>query len=87
MTNAIAQQPQANETAPVEDTRPAWERVADWLANRTPEEIEATRRRLDAASRPPRPLPEGKTLSDMVCGTWPGDETDEEVAEALERLS
>ncbi len=87
MMNATTEQVRENETLPAEDAKPPWERVADWLANRTPEEIEQTRRRLDAASRPPRPLPEGKTLSDMFCGTWPGDETDEEIAEALERLS
>ena len=87
MTNAMTAAPTEIETPSAEDSKPAWERVADWLANRTPEEIEETRRRLNAASRPPRPLPEGKTLSDMVCGTWPGDETDEEVAAALDRLS
>ena len=58
-----------------------------WLTNRTPEEIEATRQRLLATSRPPRPIPEGKTLSDMIEGKWPGDETDEQIREALERLS
>ena len=57
------------------------------LLNRTPEEIEATRTRLLAASRPPRPLPAGKTFVDVVCGQWPGDETDEEVFEALRELS
>jgi hypothetical protein len=58
-----------------------------WLTNRTPEEIEETRRRLIALSPPPTPIPEGKTLSDMVEGKWPGDETDEQIREALERLS
>jgi len=87
MTNAIAEQPQEIETELAEDTKPAWERELEWLANRTPEEIEEARRELKAASRPSRPLPEGKTLSDMVCGKWPGDETDEEIAAALERLS
>ena len=55
--------------------------------NRTPEEIQAARDRIWANSRPPRPLPEGKTLDDVVQGTWPGDETDEEIREMLERLS
>ena len=32
-------------------------------------------------------LPEGKTLEDVVVGMWPGDETDEEIFAALERLS
>jgi hypothetical protein len=57
------------------------------LAHRTDEEIEETRRRIFALSPPPRPLPEGKTLADVVEGKWPGDETDEQVREALDRLS
>jgi predicted DNA-binding antitoxin AbrB/MazE fold protein len=58
-----------------------------WLTNRTDAEIEETRRRLNALSPPPAPIPEGKTLSDMVEGKWPGDETDEQINEALKRLS
>ena len=57
------------------------------LKSRTDAEIEAARRRLDALSPPPAPIPEGKTLSDMVEGKWPGDETDEQINEALKRLS
>jgi predicted DNA-binding antitoxin AbrB/MazE fold protein len=76
---------------PVEVEDPsALERELAWaesLKMRTDAEIEATRRRLDALSRPPAPIPEGKTLSDMVEGTWPGDETDEQINEALKRLS
>ena len=59
----------------------------DWLANRTAEEKAQTLAELLAASRPARPLPEGKTLADVLEGQWPGDETDEQVREALERLS
>ena len=59
----------------------------DWLGSRTPADIEETRRRLFSHSPQPRPIPDGKTLSDMVEGKWPGDETDEEVHAALERLS
>ena len=58
-----------------------------WLASRTEADKEAARRRLDALSPPPAPIPEGKTLSDMVEGKWPGDETDEQINEALKRLS
>jgi predicted DNA-binding protein len=58
-----------------------------WLTSRTPEEIEETRRQLIARSRAPTPIPDGMTLSDMVEGKWPGDETDEQVYEALEKLS
>jgi hypothetical protein len=57
------------------------------ITNRTPEEIAAARERLFAATPPPRELPEGKTVLDVVMGTWPGDETDEQVFEALARLS
>ncbi len=57
------------------------------LLNRTPEEVEAARVRLFKSSRPPRPLPEGKTLEDVLAGQWPGDETDEQVYEALRKLS
>jgi hypothetical protein len=55
------------------------------LLNQTPEEKAQARAELFAASRPPRPLPEGKTLGDVL--QWPGDETDEEVFEALRKLS
>ncbi|MCI0660280.1 MAG: hypothetical protein L0220_04330, partial [Acidobacteria bacterium] len=36
------------------------------ITNRTPKEIEAARARLFAQSRPPRPLPEGKPLPDVI---------------------
>jgi predicted DNA-binding antitoxin AbrB/MazE fold protein len=62
----------------------AW---AEGLKNRTAAELEEDRRRLFALSPPPRPIPEGKTLSDVVEGMWPGDETDEQINEALKRLS
>ncbi len=65
----------------------ALEREIRWATTRTPEQIMAARERNRLKSRPPRPLPPGKTLSDMVEGTWPGDETDDQVCEALARLS
>ncbi len=65
----------------------ALEREIRWLTSRTPEEIMKTRDELERISRPPTPLPPGKTLSDMVEGKWPGDETDEQIREALEKLS
>ena len=55
--------------------------------NRTAEEIAAARARLLQASPAPREIPEGKTLEDMVIGQWPGDETDEQIFEVLERIS
>jgi hypothetical protein len=57
------------------------------LRNRTPEEIAKTRAEYLALATPGKPLPPGKTLADMVVGQWPGDETDEEILAALERLS
>lgn len=57
------------------------------LKNRTPEQVAADRDRLLALSPPPRPLPPGKTLEDVLAGLWPGDETDEQILEALEKLS
>jgi predicted DNA-binding antitoxin AbrB/MazE fold protein len=72
-------------TPPAEET--PLEREIRRLTSRTPEEIIAAREELERISRPARPLPPGKTLSDMVEGKWPGDETDEQIREALERLS
>jgi predicted DNA-binding antitoxin AbrB/MazE fold protein len=63
------------------------ERAIQRIQSRTPQQIEADRQRLLASSRPPRPLPPGKTLADVVVGTWPGDETDEEINAELEKLS
>jgi len=57
------------------------------LTGRAPEQIAADRDRILALSSPPRPLPPGKTLADVVVGQWPGDETDEQIRDALERLS
>ncbi len=55
--------------------------------SRTEAEMLADRAEIFAASPEPRPLPPGKTLEDVVAGTWPGDETDEEIDQALEDLS
>ena len=55
--------------------------------SRTHEEIQSARDRIFAASPLPMPLPEGKTIFDMVEGMWPGDETDEEIERWLEELS
>jgi hypothetical protein len=59
----------------------------NWLANLTDEDKARILAEVLAASPPARPLPEGKTLADVLEGQWPGDETDEEVNEALKRLS
>jgi len=57
------------------------------LANRTPEERLAERERAMKRVRKGRPLPEGMTAFVAAQGLWPGNETDEEIREALERLS
>ena len=51
---------------------------------RTPEEVYEIRRRCSAKGRRARPLPPGMTLEDVVVGKWPGNETDEQVREAME---
>ena len=75
-----------SETAP-EDAVESLEAALDRMVNRSPAEVEAARERILAASPPPRELPEGKTLLDVIMGKWPGDETDEQIREALDRLS
>ena len=75
---------------PAVDPEPACDPLALAIArlkNRTPDQVAADCDRLLALSPPPRPLPPGKTLADVVVGMWPGDETDEQIREALEKLS
>jgi predicted DNA-binding antitoxin AbrB/MazE fold protein len=74
------------ETNPPE-VNEALEREIRRLTSRTPDEIMAARERILYASPPARPLPEGKTHAEVVQALWPGDETDEQVREALEKLS
>ena len=64
-----------------------YEEALSHAMNRTAEEIAAARARLLQASPAPREIPEVKTLEDMVIGQWPGDETDEQIFEVLERIS
>ena len=65
----------------------ALEEAIATLVNRTPEEIERTRTELFKIMDRPRPLPEGKGLIEVISGQWPGDETDNEISEALKRVS
>ena len=53
----------------------------------SPEQVQADREEIFKTARRDHLLPEGKTLSDVVEGMWPGDETDEQIYEMLERLS
>ena len=74
------------EDAPVTADDDCTPPVYRW-ANRTPEQKLADREEAMKWIRPGRPLPPGKTFFEVVQGTWPGDETDEEVNRALEGLS
>jgi hypothetical protein len=57
------------------------------MTNRSPEEKAAARERTLATYQPRRPLPPGKTFSEVIAGQWPGSETDAQVYAALEDLS
>ncbi len=57
------------------------------LINRTPEQKLADRAEAMKYVRKGRPLPPGKTFFEVIEGTWLGDETDEQIHEALEKLS
>lgn len=63
------------------------EQEIERITNRSPEELRANWEHILSVSPPPRPLPPGKTLADVLAGQWPGDETDEEILAALEELS
>ena len=55
--------------------------------NRTSSEVETSRSKLLALAQPPRGLTDGRTLAESIMGKWPGDETDEQIVEALKKLS
>ena len=59
----------------------------DRLNSRTSAEVDASRKRVLDRSAAPRPLPLGKTLDDAIVGQWTGDETDDQIYEALRNLS
>ena len=56
------------------------------MKNRTPEERAAMRARVMAGTPEPLPIPAGQTIFDVL-PRLQGNETEEEVYEALERLS
>ena len=62
-------------------------RVRYAMTHRTPEQIAEAQVRAIETYQPIRTVPPGKTLADVVCGQWPGDETDEEIEAALRELS
>ncbi len=57
------------------------------MTSRTPEQVLADRETILKTARRARQLPPGKTLADVVAGTWPGDESDDVIRMQLERLS
>jgi hypothetical protein len=59
----------------------------EWLTHRGPEEVRSARERILGATPPPRDVPAGKTVLDMMEGKWPGTETDAEILDALGRIS
>jgi DNA/RNA-binding domain of Phe-tRNA-synthetase-like protein len=65
----------------------AYEVALKRWTNRTPEQKRIDREELVKRARKGRPLPEGKTIHDVLVGQWPGDETDEQIRRALEDLS
>jgi len=69
------------------DNEPTVEERLTAFERRTPEELARDRERIFAASRPPRPLPPGKTLEDVIVGALPDDKSEQEILEALAELS
>ena len=62
-------------------------RARDAMTHRTPEQIAEAQIRAMELYRPLRTVPPGKTLADVISGQWPGDETDEQIEDALRELS
>jgi hypothetical protein len=65
----------------------ALSRAIAQIRTRSPQEKEDISHRILAQARQPKALPQGKTLSDMVVGKWPGTETEPEIAQLLQELS
>lgn len=58
-----------------------------YMKNRTPKQIAAARERLHAGTQLPRPLPEGKTLEDVVVGQIDFGVSDVELSRILDDIS
>lgn len=61
--------------------------ATDRIRSRTPDQLREDRERILGLTPEPRPLPECKTLFDVVEATWPGDESEERVRASLVELS
>jgi hypothetical protein len=59
----------------------------EWLRRRSAEEVLAARARILGGSAAPHDVPAGKTVLDVMEGSWPGSETDAEIRDALDRIS
>ena len=73
--------------AEIDDSLEAISKAVARIQSRSHEQMLIDRERILGLTPDPRPLPRGKTLFDVVEGTWPGDETDEQIRESLEKLS
>lgn len=69
------------------DDPQAFSRAFAQMKNRTPSEIAAVCEKIFRFAKPPRHLPENESIIDVVFGKISGDETDEEVFTALQKLS
>jgi hypothetical protein len=65
----------------------ALSKAVDQIRSRTQAERDENRKRILAHARQPHDLPEGKTLTEMVVGKWPGTETDQEISQLLKEIS
>ena len=78
----------ATETqTPKEQEQTPLERAVYEMTSRTPEQLAQAQLRAMELYPPRRTPPPGKTLADMVSGKWPGDETEEQIQQALAELS
>ena len=57
------------------------------MTSRTPGQLSEAQSRAAEFIRPGKALTPGQTIFDAVGGKWPGDENDQEVTEALRKLS
>ncbi len=80
-----AQTPEAQSVGKQEPT--PLERAVYEMVHRTPEQLAQAQQRAMELYPPRRTPPLGKTLADMVSGKWPGDETEEQIQQALAELS
>ena len=76
-------------TGNMEDTddSDALSRAIARMINRSPEENAKAQARSITECKPEHSLQPGQTIFDVVGGKWPGDESDQQIKDALEKLS